>query len=432
MQDEIKATEEEEEAEIQIEKPTIKTNGMSPTKQNGSGSTCQTFIQVEREYCEQQTPTVNGFKTNGHHSPRTDESEPENLENPIDAQLEELGNKEVVSPLKEEEDQLETQTPIEAPQPREQLSAQTDDDECEVQSGVTIETEDFDACSPKPSLDLSVSCLGAAEANKSVKDRMFLSTDDSSCLLFTQTVTSPMLTPSEENIDFLKGFRRDSSQNTLSENSNSPVDPLTIDTSSDPNEIVDVDNVEISSNGIGGINVEHEYEEVRCVQQVPDHIDMENIEVPIDSTPNNSSDVMNIYENVSFVAETKAEHEDQPIYENVQPLGEKFEEGEIYEETGTENVSALKQHFMSSEEGKELKSPKSDNYQELDELKSLNIMKQISRFEQTTQSDTTTNTNLVVSVHFSLTFTVIIACRLVVLINSVLLPICTIFYFNFI
>lgn len=42
---------------------------------------------------------------------------------------------------------------------------------------------------------------------KSVKDRMFLSTDDTSCLLFTQTVTSPMLTPSEENIDFLKGFQ---------------------------------------------------------------------------------------------------------------------------------------------------------------------------------------------------------------------------------
>lgn len=41
---------------------------------------------------------------------------------------------------------------------------------------------------------------------KSVKDRMFLSTDDTSCLLFTQTVTSPMLTPSEENIDFLKGM----------------------------------------------------------------------------------------------------------------------------------------------------------------------------------------------------------------------------------
>ncbi|CAH0549095.1 unnamed protein product [Brassicogethes aeneus] len=54
------------------------------------------------------------------------------------------------------------------------------------------------------------------DGKSSVKDRMFLSTDDASCLLFTQTVTSPMLTPSEENIDFLKGFRREST------NTNSP------------------------------------------------------------------------------------------------------------------------------------------------------------------------------------------------------------------
>lgn len=46
------------------------------------------------------------------------------------------------------------------------------------------------------------------QSSKSVKDRMFLSTDDTSCLLFTQTITSPMLTPSEENIDFLKGFQK--------------------------------------------------------------------------------------------------------------------------------------------------------------------------------------------------------------------------------
>lgn len=50
----------------------------------------------------------------------------------------------------------------------------------------------------------------AEDTTKSVKDRMFLSTDDAAAtLLFTQTVTSPMLTPSEENIDFLKGFQRE-------------------------------------------------------------------------------------------------------------------------------------------------------------------------------------------------------------------------------
>lgn len=57
---------------------------------------------------------------------------------------------------------------------------------------------------------------------KSVKDRMFLSTGDAAAtLLFTQTVTSPMLTPSEENIDFLKGFQRDllTSESTTSNDS---------------------------------------------------------------------------------------------------------------------------------------------------------------------------------------------------------------------
>lgn len=44
---------------------------------------------------------------------------------------------------------------------------------------------------------------------RSAKDRMLLSTDDTSCLLFTQTITSPMLTPSEENIDFLKSFQKE-------------------------------------------------------------------------------------------------------------------------------------------------------------------------------------------------------------------------------
>lgn len=46
------------------------------------------------------------------------------------------------------------------------------------------------------------------QTTKSIKDRMLLSTDDTSCLLFTQTITSPMLTPSEENIDFLKAFQK--------------------------------------------------------------------------------------------------------------------------------------------------------------------------------------------------------------------------------
>ncbi|KAG5877124.1 hypothetical protein JTB14_020459 [Gonioctena quinquepunctata] len=57
---------------------------------------------------------------------------------------------------------------------------------------------------------------------KSVKDRMFLATDDAATLLFTQTVTSPMLTPSEENIDFLKGFQRENTHSDATASNESP------------------------------------------------------------------------------------------------------------------------------------------------------------------------------------------------------------------
>ncbi|XP_066153755.1 uncharacterized protein [Euwallacea fornicatus] len=73
-----------------------------------------------------------------------------------------------------------------------------------------------------PKLNLPTTCLTDYSEEKSpekcsAKDRMFLSCDETSTLLFTQTVTSPMLTPSEENIDFLKGFQRN---NTVSDESN--------------------------------------------------------------------------------------------------------------------------------------------------------------------------------------------------------------------
>ncbi|XP_049824889.1 uncharacterized protein LOC109604026 isoform X15 [Aethina tumida] len=79
------------------------------------------------------------------------------------------------------------------------------------------------------------------EENKSsVKDRMFLSTDDASCLLFTQTVTSPMLTPSEENIDFLKGFSNESA-NTSDDSDSSKklvIDEDAIVTDLDDKEVI--------------------------------------------------------------------------------------------------------------------------------------------------------------------------------------------------
>lgn len=84
--------------------------------------------------------------------------------------------------------------------------------------------EDIDDDIPikeKPNLILTDLCDDIKQNEnemKSVKDRMLLSTDVAPCLLFTQTVTSPMLTPSEENIDFLKGFRRESTEESKDEN----------------------------------------------------------------------------------------------------------------------------------------------------------------------------------------------------------------------
>lgn len=84
-------------------------------------------------------------------------------------------------------------------------------------SAVYEDIDDDRIISEKPDLTLTdLSDVKEIENElRSAKDRMLLSTDAGSCLLFTQTVTSPMLTPSEENIDFLKGFRRESENGNL-------------------------------------------------------------------------------------------------------------------------------------------------------------------------------------------------------------------------
>lgn len=77
------------------------------------------------------------------------------------------------------------------------------------------ENEDVDRTKPSFTLLTAASVDVPEKADlKSAKDRMLLSCDDKSTLFFTQTVTSPMLTPSEENVDFLKGFGGDSSANS--------------------------------------------------------------------------------------------------------------------------------------------------------------------------------------------------------------------------
>lgn len=201
----------------------------------------------------------------------------------------------------------------------------------------------------KPSLNLPTTCLiDSSESTdtdnpdlKSVKDRMFLSTDDASCLLFTQTVTSPMLTPSEENIDFLKGLRRESSQNNLSDT-----------------------------------------KEEASISTRPE----QSSEV----TTTEKAIVENIYENVEDLKESTQESPD------LKEETSKFLEMEV---TSTERTSD------SQETNGEI-----DNSKGNDDLKSLNIMKQITKFENnvvTNQCEEITNvcSNLdVVSVSFFFSF----------------------------
>ncbi|KAJ8910428.1 hypothetical protein NQ315_012570 [Exocentrus adspersus] len=132
--------------------------------------------------------------------------------------------------------------------------------------------------------DFSENRSPETDAKSSVKDRMFLATDDAATLLFTQTVTSPMLTPSEENIDFLKGFQR---ENTASDN--------TISTSNESPEKDDLDKAENTSG------------EVSVSEQLEGKTDVQPEE--------------NIYENAEFL-----KHNSEVIYENLKGVGENIYE----------------------------------------------------------------------------------------------------------
>lgn len=173
----------------------------------------------------------------------------------------------------------------------------------------------------RPVLQLPTTCLtdmsdytdqDSQEIKSSVKDRMLLSTDDTSCLLFTQTVTSPMLTPSEENIDFLKGFQRQSSQtttNSTSENSNtqsSKVEEEHTESISDKLEEVEYENVQI--------NTETDISEVDNVapiileptSQIVQELQLENVYEQIDDDADDKQE--EIYENMEILRKQSIEH----------------------------------------------------------------------------------------------------------------------------
>lgn len=265
------------------------------------------------------------------------------------------------------------------------------------------------------------------ETGKSVKDRMFLSSDDASCLLFTQTVTSPMLTPSEENIDFLKGFKcetnedEDTSQINLENVQNEQVYIQ--------NEIEEVENELDSANNL---NIQNDFENYLAEENTFEETN-EQIYENYEMIENNQQE--NIYENLKFVhretineIENSETSENNEIIENGDRIrmngtienNEIIENGEIineclnYEtikkidrtnENGDDshksNVEILKSQFLNDNNDVSTATPKTikQNHQ----LKCYDITKQINKFENSVtpnNEDSTNNCSELVSFSF--------------------------------
>lgn len=190
-----------------------------------------------------------------------------------------------------------------------------DADETDRSVGPKLEEPDLVVGLDTPTLNLPAACpVSASEIAfdpKSVKDRMFLSTDDASCLLFTQTVTSPMLTPSEENIDFLKGFN----QNTHSDNSNA------VASQNSDEKTYTLGNARCGTpshapNNDGTANHVSNTADDKHVQIVPDivsHAPAAIEDAPSPTRPD-EEDLENIYENDDILGES------ENIYENIDDL----------------------------------------------------------------------------------------------------------------
>ncbi|VEN55027.1 unnamed protein product [Callosobruchus maculatus] len=190
--------------------------------------------------------------------------------------------------------------------------------------------------------DLSID-TSMEDPGKSVKS-MFLNTDDAAAtLLFTQTVTSPMLTPSEENIDFLKGFQR--------ENTNS--ETTTVSGDSPPKE----------DNSSNDVSVEN------SASEPPVELLKENIYENAEILKKETSE---LYENV------KTNGVKENIYENVKDLIEQDHEEHIYQDI--EDCSNKEDLYENPEELKN-KTPdevmvENTLYNNLDDL-STNIVEEV-------------------------------------------------------
>lgn len=252
-----------------------------------------------------------------------------------------------------------------------------------------------------------------------------------------------MLTPSEENIDFLKGFRRESSQYTLSDNTNSSNSPK-----SEPKVEDECVENNITNEAIDNV-IDVPSEELPIVTDKPkDEIIYENMEFLREQAYENRKNTetltaienseqqnnVDIKEEISKFIETEIYYtessknvENQEVLsdikdghaiendnsieqiENVEELSQDLSINqdinlELPDKIPVDNVKQLKSHFMKNENNEPVKSPRIETTDELDELKSLNIMKQISKFEnssdKTEELTTICSNTSVVSVFF--------------------------------
>lgn len=250
-----------------------------------------------------------------------------------------------------------------------------------------------------PSLSLPVTCFTdfsepepELQEVKSVKDRMFLATDDASCLLFTQTVTSPMLTPSEENIDFLKGFEATDSPQNLSTDASSPKSESEATNLDVTDDIPVVSHVKTVTNESFELK-EHIYENIDELNSFDNEIYTSNEE----NAYENVEDLINSEEPQETVNDTTKIDSNECIVDDKidstqiktpDPILEQQEEPEW---SGLPVVKALTSRFSKTETEETTKVTQQQN-EEFTELKTLNLMKHISKFE------TKEETNIVVSV----------------------------------
>ncbi|XP_065166927.1 titin isoform X9 [Atheta coriaria] len=258
------------------------------------------------------------------------------------------------------------------------------------------------------------------------RDRMLLSTDSASCLLFTQTVTSPMLTPSDERVDFMKGFTQagesaeTSPPTTVSEdqdpdnqddkdtfeqievvdNQEPEQDPdQDQDQDLDPTEPeVDQQDAEIDQPEVDQLMEDYPEEELQEIENIQPEVDqVDRSEVRVEKSPDLLRDVPVIQ--VTSTSQNQARNKNGE-YQLVETKISNYEREVMtspnsrpISTTPTDldcklpSVKSLKDQYIKTA-STEVTTPTSPKFEkgEMSQLKSLDIMKQISKFEQISPS----------------------------------------------